>query len=64
MRSLKEKRIVLERKRIEDLRKQVVLNFQTVVTLIKNEEADKAGNLLVETFSAIKELNDSELLDS
>ena len=40
------------------------MNFQTVVTLIKNEEADKAGNLLVETFSAIKELNDSELLDS
>ena len=34
MRSLKEKRIELELKRIEDLRKQVILNLQTVGTLI------------------------------
>lgn len=64
MRSLKNKHIELERKRIEKLRTQVKLNLQTVGTLIENEQAEKAGNLLVDTFSAIKELNDSGFLDS
>lgn len=64
MGSLKEKRIEVERKRIEELRTQVKLNLQTVGTLIENEQAENARNLLVDTFSAIKELNDSGLLDS
>lgn len=64
MRSLKEKRIELERKRIDDLREQAKLNLHTVGTLIENEQVEKAGNLLVDTFPAIKELNESELLDS
>lgn len=64
MRSLKEKRIELERQRIDDLREQTKLNLHTVENLIKNEQAEKAGSLLVDTFSAIKELNEVELLDS
>lgn len=64
MRSLKEKRIELERKLIDDLREQAKLNLHTVGTLIENEQVEKAGNLLVDTFPAIKELNEAELLDS
>lgn len=64
MRSLKEKRIELELKRIDYLREQAKLNLQAVGTLIENEQAEKAGNLLVDAFSAINELNEAELLDS
>ena len=64
MRSLKEKRIEQERKRIDDLRNQITLNIQTARELIENEQAENAGNLLFETFSAIKELNDDKILES
>ncbi|MBD5352160.1 MAG: DUF4433 domain-containing protein [Bacteroides sp.] len=64
MRSLKEKRIELERKRIDDLKEQAKLNLHTIKTLIENEQAEKAGTLLVDTYSAIKELNEAEFLDS
>lgn len=64
MRSLKEKRIEVERKRIDDLREQAKLNLNSVKDLIENEQVEKAGSLLVDTFSAIKELNEAELLDS
>lgn len=64
MRSLKEKRIELENQRIAKLREQINLNFNSIKSLIDNEEADRAGNLLVETYSAIKEVNDTELLNS
>lgn len=64
MRSLKEKRIELKNQRIAKLREQINLNFNSIKSLIDNEEADRAGNLLVETYSAIKEVNDTELLNS
>lgn len=46
MRSLKEKRIEVERKRIDDLREQAKLNLNSVKDLIENEQAEKAGSLL------------------
>lgn len=64
MRFLKDKRIELEKKRIEDLRRQVRQNLLTIKNLINKEESDKAGSLLVDTYSAIKELNDGEILET
>lgn len=64
MRSLKDKRIELEKKRIQELRQQIALNLSSVRDLIKGEEADKASELLVETFSAIKQINESEIFDT
>ena len=46
MRSLKERRIELEKKRIENLREQVNRNLESAEELVKNEQVDKAGNLL------------------
>ena len=63
MRSLKERRIELEKKRIENLREQVNRNLESAEELVKNEQVDKAGNLLVYTFSALQELKDSSLLE-
>ena len=63
MRSLKERRIELEKKRIENLREQVNRNLESAEELVKNEQVDKAGNLLVNTFSALQELKDSSLLE-
>lgn len=64
MRSLKDKRIELEKKRIQELRQQIALNLTSVRDLIKGEEADKASKLLVETFSAIKQINESEIFET
>lgn len=64
MRSLKEKRIERERNRIEGLRNQVARNMQSVGMLLNSNEVDKAENLLIETYSTIKELNNQDLFDS
>ncbi len=61
MRSLKEKRIERERNRIEGLRNQVARNMQSVGMLLNSNEVDKAENLLIETYSTIKELNNQDL---
>lgn len=63
MRSLKERRIELEKKRIENLREQVNRNLESAEELVKNEQVDNAENLLVNTFSALQELKDSSLLE-
>ena len=63
MRSLKERRIELEKKRIENLREQVNRNLESAEELVKNEQVDNARNLLVNTFSALQELKDSSLLE-
>lgn len=64
MRSLKEKRIERERNRIEGFRNQVARNMQSVGMLLNSNEVDKAENLLIETYSTIKELNNQDLFDS
>lgn len=63
MRSLKDERLELERKRIDDLTNQVKQNFDIIRSLIENGQARNAGNLLDSTYFAIKELDKAEFID-
>ena len=64
MQSLKDRRIELEQKRLDELKEQVLLNFASIRNLIGKEEPKKAKKLLVETFSSVKELKETQLLES
>lgn len=63
MRTLRTKRIELEKQRIEGLRLQVKKNFESISNLIELKEATKATNLLIATYSAIEEIDDPKLLN-